>query len=314
MNLKNKTSLIVIAVLILLTSRNLCLADGGEVDLPDAKSTLSAPLYPNCEILSEGQMTRVTNDSPDKIAAFYKKTLGPYDIIEPFTDEPNFRKGFSVIYRAHYKSKPQNELTELTRLTIMMTDTATFKKKTMGYEYMIPQPLSQLQGLIGRFGHTQADYDKIFNQYQWVRFIQFWAPGTEGSLIIKKYHDKVFGSGPTAPPKAKAGDDARKADLEAKRKKMKELKKSGDMAAMMALAQEMQSEYSQTAEGEMTQQMQDQMTEGMQKDSWNDWTACLKEMAAAARWTCLDYTALKIWWLDDQDFWKQSAPSSKKSK
>jgi antitoxin component HigA of HigAB toxin-antitoxin module len=306
MSLKNKTSLIVIAVMTLLAGHNLCLADGGEVDLPDAKSTLSAPLYPNCEILSEGQMTRVTNDSPDKIMAFYKKTLGPYDVIEPYVDEANFRKGFSVIYRAHYKSKPQSELTELTRLTIMMTDSVTFKKKTMGYEHMIPQPLAQMRGLIGRYGHTQADYDKIFNQYQWVRFIQFWAPGTEGSLIIKKYHDKIFGPGPTAPPKAKAGDDARKADLKKKREKMKELQASGDMAAMMALAQEMQSEYSQTAEGEMTQQMQDQMTAGLEKDSWNDWTACLKEMAAAARWTCLDYTALKIWWLDDQDFWKQS--------
>lgn len=296
---------LVFVAILLLSGRNLCLADGGEVDTPDDKSTISSLIYPNSEVLSDNPLNRVTNESPEKIMAFYKKTLGPYDIIEPFTDEPNFRKGFSVVYRAHYKSKPKNELTELTRLMVVMTDSIGFKKRTMGYEYMIPQPLAQLKGLIGRYGHTQADYQKLFNQYQWLRFTQFWAPGTEGSLIIKKYHDQVFGAGPTAPPKAKAGDAARKADLEAKRKKMKELKKSGDMAAMMALAQEMQNEYSQTGEGEQARQMQDQAMEGMQKDSWNDWAACLKEMAAAARWTRLEYNSAVIWWKDGQDFWKQ---------
>ncbi len=305
MNSNNRFQAFVFIAIMLLSGRNLCLADGGEVDTPDDKSTISSLIYPNSEVLSDNPLNRVTNESPEKIMAFYKKTLGPYDVIEPFTDEPNFRKGYSVIYRAHYKTKPKNEFTELTRLMVIMTDSIGFKKRTMGYEYMIPQPLAQLKGLIGRYGHTQADYDQLFTQYQWLRFIQFWAPGTDGSLIIKKYHDKVFGAGPTAPPNEKAGDAARKADLEAKKKKMKELKKTGDMAAMMALAQEMQEEAAQTGAGEQAQQMQDQAMEGMQKDSWNDWVACLKEMAPAARWTCLDYTALKIWWLDDQDFWKQ---------
>jgi hypothetical protein len=306
MNPRNRIALLIIAVVLSLSSRNRCLADGGEVDTPDEKSTVSSPIYPNSEVISDNTLSRVTNESLEKIVAFYKKTLGPYDVIEPYFDEPNFRKGYSVVYRAHYKSKPKDEFTELTRLTVVMTDSVGFKKRTMGYEYMLPQPLAQLKGLVGRYGHTQADYDQLFNQYQWVRFIQFWAPGTEGSMIIKKYHDKVFGAGPSAPPKA--GDDARKADLEAKRKKMKELKKSGDMAAMMALAQEMQTEYSQTAEGEMTQQMQGQMTEGMQKDSWNDWVSCLKEMTAAARWVRLEYSQSASWW--NQEFW-QTPPNAK---
>ncbi|MDQ7799576.1 MAG: hypothetical protein RDU76_11655 [Candidatus Edwardsbacteria bacterium] len=306
MNSNSRFQALVFVAILLLSGRNLCLADGGEVDTPDDKSTISSPIYSNSEAISDNPLNRVTNESPEKIMAFYKKTLGPYDIIEPFTDEPNFRKGFSVIYRAHYKSKPQNELTELTRLMVAMTDSIGFKKRTRGYEYMIPQPLAQLKGLIGRYGHTQADYEQLFNQYQWLRFVQFWAPGTDGSLIIKKYHDQVFGAGPGAPPKEKSGDAARKADLEAKKKKMKELKKSGDMAAMMALAQEMQEGYAQTGAGEQARQMQDQAMEGMQKDSWNDWVACLKEMAPAARWIRLEYNSAVIWWMDGQDFWKQS--------
>jgi antitoxin component HigA of HigAB toxin-antitoxin module len=305
MNSNNRFHVLILTAILLLLGRNICLADGGEVDTPDDKTTVSSPIYSNSEALTDNPLVRVTNESPEKIMAFYKKTLGPYDVIEPFTDEPNFRKGFSVVFRAHYRSKPKNELTELTRLTVVMTDSSGFKKRTMGYEYMIPQPLAQLKGLIGRYGHTQADYDQLFNQYQWLRFIQYWAPGTEGSLIIKKYHDQVFGAGPGAPPQEKPGDAARKADLEAKKKKMKELKKSGDMAAMMALAQEMQEGYAQTGAGEQARQMQDQAMEGMQKDSWNDWVACLKEMAPAARWIRLEYNSAVIWWIDGQDFWKQ---------
>lgn len=312
MNFRNRIALLMIAAALLLSAHNRCLADGGEVDTPDEKSTVSSPIYPISEVISDNPLSRVTNENPEKIMTFYKKTLGPYDIIEPFSDEPSFQKGFSVIYRAHYRSKPKNEFTELTRLMIIMADSVGFKKRTMGYEYMIPQPLAQLKGLIGRYDHTQADYDKLFDQYQWLRFVQFWAPGTEGSVIIKKYNDQVFGAGPGAPPQEKAGDAARKADLEAKKKKMKELKKSGDIAAMMALAQEMQSEYSQTGAGEQAQQMQDQAIEGMQKDSWTDWAACLKEMAAAARWVRLEYNPAVIWGTDGQDFWKQPASGIKK--
>ncbi|HBE73004.1 MAG TPA: hypothetical protein DDW31_02765 [candidate division Zixibacteria bacterium] len=71
---------------------------------------------------------------------------------------------------------------------------------------------------------------------------------------------------------------------------------------MMALAQQMQEQAGQTGAGQQANEMMQQQLEGMQKDSWNEWVACLKEMAAAARWVSLRYSATSNWWLGD--FWK----------
>ena len=292
------------------------LADGGgEVPQPDDATTKSALLYPSSQAQPDKPLDRMTNDSFDKIEAFYRKSFGPYDMIQPYAPEQgSFLKGFTVIYRIHYKGTPADSLYEFARLEITMPDTAAYKTKVMGSEYLLPEPITSLQRLVNRFGHTQEDYDKLFNEYQWVRFINSWDPASDGPAIGQKYHEKVFGKMSATPPKEKAGDAATRADLEQKEKKMKELQASGDMAGMMALAQEMQAAAGQTGAGEQAQQMQDQMVEGMQKDSWDDWVACLKEMAAAARWTRLAYSGGSgMWW--STEFWQTpDAPVGKKNR
>ncbi len=297
---KALSSLAAISVLVLASSP--CLADGGD-EGPDAKTTRSSLLYPNSQAAPDKPLERVTNDGLEKIRAFYLKTLGAYDLIRDFEPGGEFRKGFTVVYRVRYRGQSGGEPSEFATVEVSMPDSLGFKTKVMGSEYMMPEPFTALQRLIGKYGHTQADYDKIYDQYQWLKYIQCWDPASDGPMIVHKYHEKVFGPAPKTAPREKKGDEAVKADLEKKQKEMQALKESGDMAAMMALAQQMQEEVGQTAAGQQANEMMQQQLEGMQKDSWDDWVACLREMATAARWVRLEYSASGAWWLGG-DFWK----------
>lgn len=295
------SSLVVISVLALTAVP--CLADGGD-EGPDGKTTKSSLLYPNSQAAPDKPLDRVTNDGLDKIRAFYKKTLGPYDLIRDLGSGGELRKGFTVVYRVRYKGQSGGEPFEFATVEVSMPDSLGFKTKVMGSEYIMPEPFTALQRLIGKYGHTQADYDKIFNQYQWLRYVQYWDPASDGPMIAQKCHEKVFGPAPKQAPKENKGDEAIKADLERKQKKMQALNESNDIAGMIALAQEMQEQVGQTGAGQQAGEMMQQQREGMQKDSWNDWVACLKEMAAAARWVRLDYSVISSsWWLGG-DFWK----------
>lgn len=278
-----------------------CLADGGE-EGPDEKTTRSSLLYPGSQAAPGKPMERVTNDGLDRIKAFYKRTLGTYDLIRDFELGGEFRRGFEVVYRVRYKGQPGGEPNEFAKVTVTMPDSAGFKKRVLGAEMMVPEPFTALQRLVGKYGHTQEDYDGIYRQYQWLRYVQYWDPATDGAMIPGKYHEKVFGPPPKKPPKEKKGDEATRAELKKKQKEMKALKESGDIAAMMALAQEMQEQAASTGAGEQAGEVLQQQLDGMQKDSWNDWVACLKEMAGAARWVSLSYSGGGSWW--GGDFWK----------
>lgn len=292
----------VAAMAVLTLAASPCLADGGD-EGPDDKTTRSSMIYPNSQAAPDKPLERVTNDGLDKIRAFYKKTLGAYDLIRDFEQGNEFRKGFEVVYRARFKGQSGGDPSEFATLSVTMPDSASFKKKVLGSEYIMPEPFTALQRLIGRYGHTQADYDKIYDQYQWLRYVQYWDPASDGPMIPNKYHEKVFGPTPKTAPKEKKTDEATKADLKRKQKEMQALKESGDIAAMMALAQQMQEQAAGTGAGEQGNEIMQQQLEGMQKDSWNDWVACLREMAAAARWVRLEYSASGSWWLGG-DFWK----------
>ncbi len=88
-----------------------------------------------------------------------------------------------------------------------------------------------------------------------------------------------------------------------KQKEMQALKESGDIRAMIVLAQQMQELAASTGAGEQAGEKMQQQMDGMQNDRWNDWVACLKEMAAAACWVRLEYRVSSTWWLGG-DFWK----------
>ncbi len=139
-----------------------CLADGRN-EGPDAKTTRRSLLYPNSQAAPDKPLERVTNDGLDRIRAFYQKTLGAYDLIRDFEHGGEFRKGFEVIYRMRYKGRSGDEPSEFATVTVTVPDSNGFKNKALGAEYIMPEPFTALQRLIGKYGYTQADYDKIFN-------------------------------------------------------------------------------------------------------------------------------------------------------
>ncbi|MCU0607546.1 MAG: hypothetical protein MUF78_09055 [Candidatus Edwardsbacteria bacterium] len=282
---------------LLLTASAVCLADGGNYE-PDLNAREHAPLYPgSLAFAPDRDLDRVTNDGLKTIEAFYRKHAGPNELIEPFAKENE--RGFTLTYRV----KIEGVLTQRAQLTVTTVDTPAVKAMWKRYPTaaVLPLPLDRLQQLIGRFDHTQQDYDALFDRYQWLRFVKFYRePGSDrvtgGGEIYQRHYEQVFGPITKTAPQDKAGDAATRADLERKKKKLKQLKQEGNMQEMMALAMEMQGQMEGTAAGEAAMEMQGQQLEGVQKDSWDEWVACLKEMAAAVYWVRLEYS-------DSGDFW-----------
>lgn len=297
MHTRNLPITLIAILVLLLAGNNALLADGGNYE-PDLNALTSVLVYPgSIPFAYEDTLSRLTNDGLAKIEAFYRKSVGPNELIEPFAAENE--RGFTVSYRV----KVEGALTERARLTVSMPDSMAYKALMEKYPSaaIMPLPLTRMQQLVGRFGHTQAQYDKLENAYQWLRYVKYFKePGqdavTAGDVIYQRHYEKVFGAMPKNAPKDKAGDAATRADLEKKKKELKRLKEEGRMQEMMALAMEMHGQMAGTAAGEEATAMQDRQLEGIQKDSWDEWLACLKELAAAVYWVRLEYSTSEGFW------------------
>ena len=297
MNTRSIFTTLVAAIILTLAGSRACLADGGNYK-PDLNARASAPLYPGSLPFSPDKaFDRVSNDGLKAIEAFYRKHAGPNELFEPFARENE--RGFTVTYRVMI----EGGLTQRAQLNVSTADTPAVKAMWRRYPSaaILPAAFNGLQQLIDRFGHTQADYDALYDAYQWLRFVKFYREaGSDqviaGDIIYQRHHEKVFGAVPKSAPKDKAGDAAVRADLEEKKRKMQQLKEEGKMQELMALAMEMQGQMAGTAAGEEATAIQDRQVEGIQKDSWDEWVACLKEMTAAVYWVRLEYSP-------NEDFW-----------
>jgi hypothetical protein len=298
MNTRNLFTTLVAAVILSLTGNPACLADGGNYE-PDLNALEHAPVYPGSTPFAPDKLLdRVSNDGLAKIEAFYRKHAGPNELFETFARENE--RGFTVTYRM----KIEGVLTHRAQLTVATADTPAVKAMWKRYPTaaILPAAFANLSQLIDRFGHTQADYDALYDAYQWLRFPKYYKePGQDaviaGDVIYQRHYEKVFGAMPKTAPRDKAGDAATRADLEKKKEKLKKLKEEGNMQEMMALAMEMQGQMAGTAVGEEATAMQDRQLEGIQKDSWDEWVACLKEMAAAVYWVRLEYSSVDQFWV-----------------
>ncbi|MRR09070.1 hypothetical protein EG831_03065 [bacterium] len=290
-------SLLVAIIALLLSGGAVCLADGGNY-APDLNAREHAPLYPgSLPFAPDKQLDRVTNDGLKAIEAFYKKHAGPNEVFEPFARENE--RGFTLTYR----SSIEGALTKRAELTVSTPDTPAVKAMWKRYPTaaVLPAAFNGLSQLVGRFGHTQEDYDALYDKYQWLRFVKFYREAgsdqvTAGDVIYQRHYEKVFGAMSRTAPRDKAGDAATRADLEQKQQKMEQLKESGDMQAMMALAMEMQGQMAGTAAGEEAAAIQERQLAGIQQDSWDEWVACLKEMAAAVYWVRIEYSSSEDFW------------------
>jgi len=294
--MKATTLVLALAALLAATPFVTCraFADGGD-EPPDGTEVKSAPLYPSSiEAEAGDRMNRLTNDGLDKLEAFYRKTLGPNDGIEPLPAD-GMERGFTVKYRVSFRNGSTEEQAVL---MITKPDTLAMKAAMVKYggQYPQPLPLTNLQNLVGRFNHTQAEYDKACAAYQWLKYVSYWYPPDATGEVLMRYQEKVFGPMPKTAPKAKAGDKEKLKGMEGQAQQVKAMRDAGDLAGMMALAQQMQEEVGQTGVGQQSQQIASKQLEGMMKDSWNDWLACLKELAATAYWVKLSYTGSTTWY------------------
>jgi hypothetical protein len=225
---------------------------------------------------SQSKRTYLTRDKLEKVKGYFSTRLEPNDKLEPFAIGPE--EGYTLINQQRVAERDVKVL-HLTLISLKNVKT---------------QPaFGQLQNLVAKGFHSQAEYDAVMKQYGYVCAGKY-KPclndrklrSDEGSVIFEKYYRIAYPDNAALADKPRNGaqpSSGNKPDVAALRAKMKELKAKGDVEGMLKLTQEMQS---QSLESSGTANA---VAETANKDTWATWVECLQEMAKVAYWTELAY-------------------------
>ncbi|HLP17273.1 MAG TPA: hypothetical protein VK470_13505 [Bacteroidota bacterium] len=147
-------------------------------------------------------------------------------------------------------------------------------------------PFSYLKNEVVQKRHTQAELDKLIARYEYVRHTYYrliddgnGKTKPENDVILKKHYERVYGSQSVTEEEKKGPDEKKMKEV---REKMKQLKKEGKMAEMIALSQQMQKEMNATPTGQLVKRQQDAQMKAMMTDNWNEWVKCLEELDRAS--------------------------------
>jgi hypothetical protein len=144
---------------------------------------------------------------------------------------------------------------------------------------------------VGKFGHTEADFNKLVNKYLWVYYAYYKevnAKGTaEDTVIYQKHYKNVYGESTEESAAKTSTKPMTEEEAQKMNDKMRDLASAGDMNAIMQMNMQMaQQDGSIDAAkhgGELAEK-------GENNDNWNEWAKCLEEFNAAAYGTLI-----KIW-------------------
>ena len=232
---------------------------------PVAPYPATIPLYEN-----EVQI-QLTKDNIEQVYRFFKDRLHAGDRLQAFTDNDG-TSGYRLIYEETIDG--QQKL-----LTLLEFSSRTTKDS-------LHPALGELRAQMMSGKRSQADYQAIEKKYAglntaFFRHVTDEQGGTvsEGNKIYQEAKKRIL------PPKVQISEqeyskgNARAQDI---RQRMQELKAKGDTAGIVALSQQLYGSPKQTAPGAATIQ-------AYEKDTWDDWSACLKELYEVAYWTRLKY-------------------------
>jgi hypothetical protein len=231
---------------------------------PAARGQAEPPYYPN-QVKASADPTRdigLTRDAAGAVRAYFEKFRRTSSIVEGTRDGEH---SVSFIATVSIQGGPPAPLT-LVSISERLPNS------------VVAAPFQQLQSLVGRYGHTQAEFDALAKRYGDVRRAYFRevdtddGPMPEGEAIFKKYELQIFGPDEDVPDSA---DDEKRADeLD---KKMEALEAKGDIAGMAALARQAQAETAKTPAAQAAARK----LAAMNRDNWAAWVKCLDELKAA---------------------------------
>ena len=224
------------------------------------------------EVLPENEVQiQLTKDNIEQVYRFFKDRLQAGDRLQAFTDNDG-TSGYRLIYEETIDG--QQKL-----LTLLEFSSRTTKDS-------LHPALGELRAQMMSGKRSQADYQAIEKKYAglntaFFRHVTDEQGGTvsEGNKIYQEAKKRIL------PPKVQISEqeyskgNARAQDI---RQRMQELKAKGDTAGIVALSQQLYGSPKQTAPGAATIQ-------AYEKDTWDDWSACLKELYEVAYWTRLKY-------------------------
>lgn len=151
-------------------------------------------------------------------------------------------------------------------------------------------PLYHLKKLVGRYNHTQADYDAVMKKYGNLQRAYFREVDTdegtkaEDVVIVDKHKVQILGPEPKDTVDSPE-DEKRAEELE---KKLAVLEAKGDLAGMVALSRKAQADAMKSPQGQGMLRQQ----EALNKDNWTAWVKCLDELKGVAYWTRIWYGSL----------------------
>ncbi|MFA6029432.1 MAG: hypothetical protein WC969_06245 [Elusimicrobiota bacterium] len=229
------------------------------------------PLYPGSVAAKDSdEQRRLSKDDLGAVKRYFESRLKPGDRIETFSK--GGETGFKVVYARKIGRK------ELTAFEVSAA--ARTEKRPLHTAF------GELSAQVQSGRHKDAELQKMLKEYGDIDSAYY--RGNEYKEIAeragKEAHpdqDKLKAAG--RHNKVSADDKAEAKEL---KRKMKELKAQGDIAGMMALAQN-----SKKFQAPPANQMEAAKlaAEDRSRDTWDIWVRCLKDTKAAAYRTELRY-------------------------
>ena len=255
------------------------LADG-DVEMLEAHAM---PLYPGSVEEKDGEkLNRLTKDDLASVRKYFEARLKPGDRIEDFSGDGE--AGFRVIYARKVGKR---------ELTAQEVSAAARTDKRPPHN-----AFGELNAQVSMGRHGRAELDALLREYGDIDAAYYRAArgarardeyGLLEERAFAEAHpdaDKLKAAGKRG--KVSAGDKAAAQDL---KRRMQELKKQGDIAGMMALAQsrnQFQAPPAGMAGAAKT------AADDLARDTWDVWVKCLKDTKAAAYRVRIDYAAAAL--------------------
>ncbi len=240
--------------------------DTGEVIQPHPLA-----VYPNAEPQSQDRSRLLTREPIAAVKKFYESTLQAGDQLTPYQEDNE--QGFRVTFHKRIEGKEQS---------IVLLEV-----KTRPEAQILHDALGHLKVLVNEGKHTEEDFQAMVKEYQILTAAYYRQVKDEEGRSVSE-DQKIYRAaesrdrGKNIPEMSKTEKSEGKAKAKDLQKQMKALKAKGDIAGMMALAQQNRMSPRQTKTGAAA-------LDELQKDTWDLWAGCLRDLKAAAYWTRLQY-------------------------
>ncbi|OHD57460.1 MAG: hypothetical protein A2Y33_05685 [Spirochaetes bacterium GWF1_51_8] len=119
---------------------------------------------------------RLTADSLEAVAAYYRSLMGPYDEYEEFQPNPanHWQGGFRILFYNCFSNTYGADIVNVAGVTVLSKDYSSWLKAHTGGssdfskftgDISLPFPLLMMKKMIGQNGHTMEEFQKYAEKF-----------------------------------------------------------------------------------------------------------------------------------------------------